>query len=183
MWPHDSVLLGLMRDWNYNDHMQLGLKVMDLCNAPMMANRDENSRDPTFFTYIQRMQRISKPSFSDPFVWMWIHTYDVRAKLLADFVKWNIPKDESMHSVYHSSKNKCLNNAKTCAPPTAMYLMFLLKQQDATIVSLGKCEVGVHCPKCPPLLLKGWEVQQDQVSCVLKQVAYGILHGAHEIAL
>ena len=37
---------------------------------------------------------------------------------------------ESIYSVYRLSRNECLNYAKTCAPPKAMYLLFLLKHGD-----------------------------------------------------
>ena len=69
--------LALTRDWNYNDQTQFGLGVMDLRMAPTNADGDENSRDPAFFIYIQRMQRMSKPNFSEASVWLWIHESDV----------------------------------------------------------------------------------------------------------
>ena len=69
--------LALTRDWNYDDQPQFGLGVMDLLMAPMNADGDDNSRDPTFFMYIQRMQRMSKPNFSKASVWLWIHESDV----------------------------------------------------------------------------------------------------------
>ena len=46
------MLLALTRDWNYDDQMQFGVGVMDLRMAATNADGDENSRDPTFFTYI-----------------------------------------------------------------------------------------------------------------------------------
>ena len=72
--------LALSRDWNYDDQPKLGLGVMDLWMAPTNSDGDENSRDPAFFTYIQRMQRMSLPNFSETSVWLWIHESDVRAR-------------------------------------------------------------------------------------------------------
>ena len=69
--------LALSRDWNYDDQPQLGLGVMDLRMAPMNSDGDDSSRDPAFFTYIQRMQRMSSPNFSKASVWLWIHESDV----------------------------------------------------------------------------------------------------------
>ena len=57
--------LALTRDWNYDDQPQLGLKVMDLRLAPTNLDKDDGLRDPTFFTYIQRMRRMLKPNFSE----------------------------------------------------------------------------------------------------------------------
>ena len=37
---------------------------------------------------------------------------------------------ESTYSMYHASCNERLNNAKTHAPPAAVYLLFLLKHGD-----------------------------------------------------
>ena len=48
--------------------------------APMNANEDENSRDPAFFMYIQRMQRMSRPTFFEASAWLWIHDSDVQAR-------------------------------------------------------------------------------------------------------
>ena len=82
--------------------------------APTNADGDESSRDPAFFMYIQRMQRMSKPNFFEASVWLWIHESDVRTQQLADFVKRFIPEYESTYSVYRSSRNGHLNDAKTC---------------------------------------------------------------------
>ena len=41
-----------------------------------------------------------------------------------------MPEYESTYSVYRSSRNECLNNAKTRVPPAAVYLLFLLKCGD-----------------------------------------------------
>ena len=95
--------------------------------APTNTDGDDNSKDPTFFTYIQRMRRMSKPNFSEASVWLWIHESDVRAWQLADFMKRFMPEYESTYSMYRSSRNERLNDAKTRAPPTAVYLLFLLR--------------------------------------------------------
>ena len=41
-----------------------------------------------------------------------------------------MPKYESTYSMYYASCNERLNDAKTRAPPAAMYLLFLLKRGD-----------------------------------------------------
>ena len=51
----DRVLLALSRDWNYDIQPQFGLVVMDLRMAPTNVDGDDNSRDPAFFIFIQRM--------------------------------------------------------------------------------------------------------------------------------
>ena len=112
----DCVSLALSRDWNYNDQPQLGLAVMDLRMAPTNSDGDDSPRDPAFFSYIQRMQRMSMPNFSKASVWLWIHESEVRARQLADFVKQFMPEYESTYSVYRSSRNERLNDAKTRAP-------------------------------------------------------------------
>ena len=122
--------LALTKDWNYDNQPQLGLGVMDLRLALTNMDRDDNSRDPAFFTYIQRMRRMSKPNFSEASVWLWIHESDVRARQSIDFVKRFMPEYESTYSVYRSSHNEYLNDAKTRAPPAAVYLLFLLKRGD-----------------------------------------------------
>ena len=58
----DRVLLALSRDWNYDNQPQLGLAVMDLRMAPTNSDGDDNPRDPAFFSYIQRMRRMSMPN-------------------------------------------------------------------------------------------------------------------------
>ena len=65
---------------------------MDLHMAPTIVDGDENSRDPVFFMYIQRMQRISRSSFSHPCVWVWILPSDTQARQSVDFVKRHMPK-------------------------------------------------------------------------------------------
>ena len=126
----DRVSLALSRDWNYDDQPQLGLGVMDLRMAPTNSDGDDNSRDPASFTYIQRMQRMSSPNFSEASVWLWIHKSDVRAQQSADLVKRFMPEYESTYFVYRASRNERLNDAKTRAPPAAVYLLFLLKRGD-----------------------------------------------------
>ena len=69
--------LALSKDWNYDDQPQLSLGVMDLQMAPTNSDRDDSSRDPAFFTYIQRMRRMLSPNFSEARVWLWIHESDV----------------------------------------------------------------------------------------------------------
>ena len=48
----------------------------------------------------------------------------------ADFIKRFLPKYEMMHSVYRSSKNERLDDAKTRAPPASVFLLFLFKRED-----------------------------------------------------
>ena len=98
----DHVSLALTRDWNYDDQMQFSLGGMDLWMAPTNADGDENLRDPTFFTYIQRMQRMSRPKFFEASAWLWIHDSDVRARQSTDFMKWFMPEYESTYFVYRS---------------------------------------------------------------------------------
>ena len=87
--------------------------------APTNSDGDDSSRDPAFFTYIQRMRRMSSPNFSEASVWLWIHKFNVRARQSADFVKQFITEYESTYSVYCTdSRNERLNDAKTCAPPS-----------------------------------------------------------------
>ena len=69
--------------------------------SPMDSDKDNNSRDPAFFTYIQRMRRMSSPNFSEASVWLWIHESDVRARQLANFVKRFMPEYKSTYSVYY----------------------------------------------------------------------------------
>ena len=73
---------------------------------------------------------MSSPNFSEASVWLWIHKSDVRARQSADFVKRFMPEYESTYSVYRASRNERLNDAKTCAPPATVYLLFLLKRRD-----------------------------------------------------
>ena len=98
--------------------------------APTNSDGDDSLRDPAFFSYIQRMQRMSMLNFSEASVWLWIHKSEVRARQSSDFVKQFMPEYESTYSVYCSSHNERLNDAKTNASPTAVYLLFLLKRGD-----------------------------------------------------
>ena len=98
--------------------------------ALMTVDQEENSRDCAFFKYIEGMQRMLKPNFSQASVWLWIHASDVQARQSANFVKRYLPEFEAIHSIYWSSRNELLDNAKTCAPPATMYLLFLLKRRD-----------------------------------------------------
>ena len=103
---------------------------MDLRQTPVTADREPNSRDLAFFSYIHRMQRMSKPAFTDPRIWLWVHSSKEHAKMFVEFVKRWLPDFESMHSMYRSSKNERLNDAKTRAPPTSVFLLFLFKRGD-----------------------------------------------------
>ena len=116
------MLLVLTRDWNYDDQMQFGLGVMDLRMAPTNANGDENLKDLAFFAYIQMMQRMLRPNFSEASAWLWIHNSDVRARQSADSVKQFMREYESTYYVYRSSRNERLNDAKTRVPPAVVYL-------------------------------------------------------------
>ena len=104
--------------------------MMDLRMAPANADRDANSRDPAFFSYIQRMRKISKPSLTDPYVWLWVHNSEEGAKQSADFVKRFLSEYESVHSVYRATKNELLDDAKTRAPPASVFFLFLFKRGD-----------------------------------------------------
>ena len=122
--------LALSRDLNYDDQPQLGLGVMDLRMAPTDSDGDDSSRDPTFFTYIKKMRRMTSPNFSEASVWLWIHESDDQARQSADFVKQFMLEYESTYSVYRASRNERLNDAKTRAPPAVVYLLFLLRRGD-----------------------------------------------------
>ena len=91
----------------------LALALMDLRNAPSTTNWDANLQDRTFFTYIHRMKRMSKPTFSNPCIWLLVHSSKKRTRQSANFIKRFLPEYETMHSVYQSSKNECLDVAKT----------------------------------------------------------------------
>ena len=47
-----------------------------------------------------------------------------------EFVKQWLPDFESMHSMYRSSKNERLDDAKTRAPPVSVFMLFLFKHGD-----------------------------------------------------
>ena len=76
----DSVSLSLLREWNYNEDLVAGFGLMDLRIAPATADRDSDSHDPAFFAFIHKIQRMSKPAFTSPCVWLWIHSSKERAK-------------------------------------------------------------------------------------------------------
>ena len=126
----DSVLLSLLREWNYNDDLVAGFGLMDLRITLATADRDSDSHDPAFFAFIHKIRRMSKPAFTDPCVWLWIHSSKERAKQSTAFVRQFLPKYETIQSVYCSSKNECLDDAKTCAPPALVHLLFLFKCGD-----------------------------------------------------
>ena len=126
----ESVSLSLLREWAYNDKKVAGFGMMDLRMALANADRVANSRDPAFFSYIQRMRKMSKPSLTDPCVWLWVHNFEERRKQSADFVKRFLPEYESVHSVYRATKNERLDDAKTRVPPASVFFLFLFKRGD-----------------------------------------------------
>ena len=73
---------------------------------------------------------MSKPSLTDPFVWLWVHNFEERAKQSADFVKRFLPEYESVHFVYWATKNERLDDARTRAPPASVFFLFLFKRGD-----------------------------------------------------
>ena len=73
---------------------------------------------------------MSKPSLTDPSVWLWVHNFEERAKQSADFVKRFLPEYESVYTVYRATKNEHLDDAKTRAPPTSVFFLFLFKRGD-----------------------------------------------------
>ena len=109
----DSVSLSLLREWSYDEELVLSFCLMDLRQAPITTDREPNSWDPAFFSYIHRMQRMSKPAFTDPHIWLWVHSSEEHVKMSVEFVKRWLPDFETMHSMYRSSKNERLNDAKT----------------------------------------------------------------------
>ena len=117
----ESVFLSLLREWAYNDKKVAGFSMMDLRMAPANADHDASSCNPAFFSYIQRMRKMSKPSLTNPSVWLWVHNSKERAKKSADFVKQFLPEYESVYSVYRATKNERLDDAKTRAPPASMF--------------------------------------------------------------
>ena len=73
---------------------------------------------------------MKNPGFTDPLVWLWIQDSEARANQCEAFVKQWLLAYDVVHSVYRSSKNERLNDAKTRAPPTMVHLVFLLKVND-----------------------------------------------------
>ena len=73
---------------------------------------------------------MKNPGFTNPSVWLWIQDSEARANQCEAFAKQWLLAYDVVHSVYRSSKNERLNDAKTCAPPTTVHLVFLLKVND-----------------------------------------------------
>ena len=114
---------------------------MDLRIAPATADRDSDSHDPAFFAFIHKIRRMSKLAFTDPCVWLWIHSLKERAKQSTAFVRQFLPEYETIQSVYRSSKNERLDDTKTRAPPAFIHLLFLFKH-------------GGDCASCLPQNVK-----------------------------
>ena len=108
--------LSLLREWSYDEEVVPSFGLMDLGQAPITADREPNSQDLAFFLYFHRMQRVSKPAFTNPHIWLWVHSFKEHAKMPVEIVKQFLPDFESMHSMYRLSKNKRLDDAKTRAP-------------------------------------------------------------------
>ena len=83
----DSVSLSLLREWSHNEEVVPSFGLMDLRQAPITADREPNSWDLVFFSYIHCMRRMSKPTFIDPRIWLWVHSSEEHAKMSAEFVK------------------------------------------------------------------------------------------------
>ena len=73
------------------------------------------------------MRRMLKLAFTDPLIWLWVHSSEEQAKM---FVKRFLPNFETMHSIYQSSKNESLDDAKTRTLPTSVFLLFFFKRGD-----------------------------------------------------
>ena len=129
MRGQDSVSLSLLREWNYNEDLVAGFGLMDLRIALATADRDSDSHDPAF-AFIHKIRRMSKPTFTDPCVWLWIHSTKEWAKQSTAFVRQFLPEYKTIQSVYRSSKNEHLDDAKTRAPPALVHLLFLFKRGD-----------------------------------------------------
>ena len=132
----DSVSLALSRDTSYRAHKVLGFALMDLRNAPINSNSDEERMMPAFYKYVQKMLVMKYPGISDPSVWLWIQDSEARANQCEAFAKQWLLAYDVVHLVYRSSKNERLNNAKTRAPPTTVHLVFLLKVNDERAIRL-----------------------------------------------
>ena len=126
----DSVSMALSRDISYQAHKVLGFALMDLQNAPTNNNSNEERMTLAFYKYVQKMLVMKNPSFTNPLVWLWIQDSEARANQCEAFVKQWLPAYDVVHSVYHSSKNERLNDAKTRTPLTTVHLVFLLKVND-----------------------------------------------------
>ena len=92
----DSISLSLLREWNYNEDLVAGFGLMDLRIAPATADWDSDSHDLVFFTFIHKIRRMSKPAFTDPCVWLWIHSSKERAKQSTAFVRNFLPEYETI---------------------------------------------------------------------------------------
>ena len=174
------MLLALTKDWNYDHQMQFGLGVMDLRMAPTNVDEDENSKDPAFFTYIQRMQSMLRPNFFEASAWLWIHDSDVRAQQSSNFEKQFKLEYESTYFLYRSSRNEHLNDTKTRGPPVAMYLFFLLNRGDDRASHLRH---SVKASSDVPYYLDVGEVQRGEVPRTPQQAKNGVLPRAHEAVL
>ena len=130
MRSQESVSLSLLREWNYNEDLVAGFGLMYLRIAPATADRDSDSHDPAFFAFMHKIRRMSKPAFTNPCVWLWIHSSEEQAKQSTAFVRKFLPEYETIQSVYRSSKNKRLDDAKTRAPPALVHLLFLFKRGE-----------------------------------------------------
>ena len=126
----DSMSLSLLREWSYDEEVVPSFGFIDLRQAPVTADREPGSQDLAFFSYIHRMRRMSKPAFTDPRIWLWVHSSEEHAKMSAEFVKRWLPDFETMHSMYQLSKNERLNDTKTRAPPASVFLLFFFKHGD-----------------------------------------------------
>ena len=73
---------------------------------------------------------MSKPAFTDPCVWLGIHSSKERAKQSTAFVRKFLLEYETIESVYRLLKNERLDDAKTHAPPALVHLLFLFKRGD-----------------------------------------------------
>ena len=71
-----------------------------------------------------------KRAFTDPCVWLWIHSTEERVKQSTAFVRQFLSEFETIQSVYRASKNERLDDAKTHAPPALVHLLFLFKRGD-----------------------------------------------------
>ena len=124
----DFFSLSLLKEWfHYNEELVASFAIMDLRIAPMTTDQDTNSWDLKFFTYIQRLWRMSELAFIDPYIWLWIQSSKEQMQQSADFVKLFLPIYETMHSIYCSSENEHLDNTKTQAPIALVFLLFFLK--------------------------------------------------------
>ena len=124
----NGVSLALGSNWRYRSTRSLAFALMDLRNAPVGGDGDSDE----LTSYIDRLsKKMAEPSFSDPSVWLWICPSEVVSKIAEQVVKQLLPEYDVVPSVYISSKNERLYDAKTRAPPSSVYLLFLLKLEDS----------------------------------------------------